>query len=98
MSTGLKEIKAGVPQGSVLVLVLYLLHASEISHFESKMVAGFTDEVAILAVGSSNEDTTKIHKYLLTEFIDSVQRFQIKALRKALNPLCYIRNNTLIES
>jgi len=54
----LKEIKAGVPQGSVLGPVLYLLFTSDLSKLENNIVATFADDTAILAVGSSNEGST----------------------------------------
>jgi hypothetical protein len=55
----LKEIKAGVPQGSVLGPVLQLLYMSNLLMPENNTVATFTDDRAILAVGHSNEEVTK---------------------------------------
>ena len=54
----LKEIKAGVPQGSVLGPVLYLLYTSDFPKLECSIVATFADDTAILAVGSSNDEST----------------------------------------
>jgi hypothetical protein len=54
----LKEIKAGVPQGSVLGPVLYLLYTSDLPKLENSIVATFPDDTAILAVGSSNKEST----------------------------------------
>ena len=54
----LKEIKAGVPQGSALGPVLYLLYTSDLLKLENSIVATFADGTAILAVGSSNEEST----------------------------------------
>jgi len=56
----LKEIQAGVPQVSVLGPVLYLLYASDLPVLESSTVATFADNTAILAIGSSNEESTDI--------------------------------------
>jgi hypothetical protein len=53
----LKEIKAGVPQGSVLGPVLYLLYTSDLPKLENSIVATFADDTAISAVGSSNEES-----------------------------------------
>ena len=54
----LKEIKAGMPQGSVLGPVLYLLYTSDLPKLENSTVASFADDTAILAVGSNNEEST----------------------------------------
>ena len=53
-----KEIKAGVPQGIVLGPVLYVLYTSDLPKLENNSVATFAEDTAILAVGSSNEEST----------------------------------------
>ena len=55
----LKEIKAEVPQGSVLGPVLYLLYTSDIPKLENSIVATFAYDAAILTAGSSNEESTE---------------------------------------
>jgi hypothetical protein len=47
-----------VPQGIVLGPVLYLLYTSDLQNLENSIVATFADDIAILAVGSSNEEST----------------------------------------
>ena len=54
----LKEIKAGVPQGSVLGPVLHLLYTSDLPELENSIVATFANDTAILAVGNRNEEST----------------------------------------
>jgi hypothetical protein len=54
----LKEIKAGIPQGSVLGPLLYLLYTSDLPKLENNILAMFANDTAILAVGSSNEEPT----------------------------------------
>jgi retron-type reverse transcriptase len=49
----LKEIKAEVPQGSVLGPVLYLLYTSDLPELGNSTVATFADDTAILAVGTT---------------------------------------------
>ena len=50
----LKEIEAGVPQGSVLGPVLYLLYTSDLPNLETSTVAAFAGDIATLIIGSSN--------------------------------------------
>ena len=70
----LKEINAGVPQGSVLGPVLYLLYTSDLPKLENNTVATFADDTAILAVGSSNEEATE----KLQTAIDQMQKWTKK--------------------
>jgi hypothetical protein len=59
----IKEIKAGVPQGSVLGPILYLLYTWDIPQIEDITTATFADDTAILAVGYSSEEmTTKLQE------------------------------------
>lgn len=55
----LKQIKAGVPQGSVLGPVLYLLYTCDIPKLENNTLATFADDTAILAVGNNNIESTE---------------------------------------
>lgn len=54
----LKEIGAGVPQGSVLTPVLYLLYTRDIPNEKNTVVAMYADDTAILSLGSSTEEAT----------------------------------------
>lgn len=59
----LKEIHAGVPQGSVLGPVLYLLYTCDIPQPSDATIATFADDTAILAIDESvDKSTTKLQK------------------------------------
>lgn len=55
----LREILAGIPQKSVLGLVLYLLYTSDLLTFEQYVVATFANDTAIMAVGDNVIETTE---------------------------------------
>lgn len=52
----LKDIQAGVPQGSVLGPVIYLLYTSDIPELEHRTIATFADDTAVMAVGDTHEE------------------------------------------
>jgi hypothetical protein len=54
----LKEIKAGVPLGSVLGPVLYLLYTRDVTQTAHTKIATFADDTAIMAVGENIEEAT----------------------------------------
>lgn len=54
----LREVNAGVPQGSVLGPVLYLLYTSDLPEMDDVMVATFADDTALLAVGQNVDIST----------------------------------------
>jgi hypothetical protein len=58
----LKEIKAGVPQGSVLGPILYLLYTSDLPDLGNNTVATFVDDTAILSVGQATRNLQGSYK------------------------------------
>jgi hypothetical protein len=59
----LKPMKTGVPQGSMLGPVLYLIHTSDLPQPEGTTVATFADDTVIMAVGGDvKEATTKLQR------------------------------------
>lgn len=53
----MKEIRAVIPQGSVLRPILYLLYTSNVPQTEITMMATFADDMAIFVVGENTSDT-----------------------------------------
>jgi hypothetical protein len=59
----LKEIRAGVPQGSVLGPALYLLYISDLLETLNFTIAIFADDTAVVATGNTlDESTTKLQR------------------------------------
>jgi hypothetical protein len=56
--SGLKPVKAGVPQGGVLSPVLYVIYTSDLPQPEGTTLATFADDIAIMAVGGEVEEAT----------------------------------------
>lgn len=57
-SSSLRQIAAGVPQGSVLASTLYTLYTADIPHNKDVMVATFADDTAYLAKGINTRYAT----------------------------------------
>lgn len=74
----LKDIKAGVPQGSVLGPILYLLYTSDLPTLENNTVATFADDTAILAVGKDNEESTQNLKLTVNQIHSWTKQWRIK--------------------
>ena len=59
----LKDIKAGVPQGSILGPILYLLYTSDLPEMENIKVATFADDTSLMATGRNIvESTSKLQE------------------------------------
>jgi len=54
-----QRVKDGVPKGSVLCPILYLLYKSNLPQPEEATVTTFADDTAIMAVGDSVKETTE---------------------------------------
>lgn len=74
----LKEISAGVPQGSVLGPILYLLYTRDIPVNENSVMATFADDTAILAVDKGVETATMKLQHAVNRVRDWTQRWRIK--------------------
>lgn len=69
--TDLRPIGAGVPQGSVLGPVLYVLYTCDIPILEHNTIATFADDTAVLAVGSTHDESTR----KLQSSVDQISRW-----------------------
>lgn len=74
----LKRILAGVPQGSVIGPVLYLLFTRDIPSSHNTLLGTFADDTAILAVGKSLEDSTRKLQNAVNTIVDWTHRWRIK--------------------
>jgi hypothetical protein len=54
--SGSNQIKAGVPQGSALGPILYLLYTSDIPTTEDTLLATFAEDTAVLTKGTGFEE------------------------------------------
>jgi hypothetical protein len=71
-------MKAGVPQGSALGPVLYLLHTSDLPTPENNTVATSADDTAILAVGNSTEEASEKLQQAVNQINNWTKRWRVK--------------------
>lgn len=102
----IKQIKAGVPQGSVLGPVLYLLYTCDIPVLENNTIATFADDTAIMAVGVTHEEAVEKLQAAINDVYDWTKKWRIKLnesksthidftnKKNAYHPV-YINNNVI---
>ena len=74
----LRKIQAGVPQGSVLGPVLYLLYTRDMPTFEKNIIATFADDTAIMAIGNNNNESTEKLQAAITKVQSWTRIWRIK--------------------
>jgi retron-type reverse transcriptase len=74
----LKLIKAGVPQGSVLEPVLHLLYVNNIPTTLYSTTATFADDTAVVAIGESDENSTKKLQSAINKIAIWTKKWRIK--------------------
>jgi hypothetical protein len=74
----LKKINAGVPQGSVLGPILYLLYTRDLPITDEGTVATFADDTAIMAIGKNVKEATEKLQKATNEISNWTKRWRIK--------------------
>lgn len=74
----MKKIGTGVPQGSILGPVLYLLYTSDLPEPPNSVIATFADDTAILAVADTEEQAITKLQQALNEINRWASVWQIK--------------------
>ncbi len=73
-----KEIRAGVPQGSVLAPTLYSIYTADIPEPKGVMVGTFADDTAYLATHTDPEKATTILQSAITKLESWLDTWKIK--------------------
>lgn len=74
----IKQIKAGVPQGSVLGPILYLLYTCDIPETKNSIIATFADDTAIMATGVTHKEAVEKVQIAINAITDWTKKWRIK--------------------
>ena len=76
--SNLKPINAGVPQGSILGPILYVLFTSDLPVPRNSVIATFADDTCILAVGENEDQATQKLQASLDNIVEWTAKWRIK--------------------
>lgn len=76
--SNLKEIRAGVPQGSVLGPILYLLYTSDLPTPVDTIVATFADDTALLVAEKDQETSLRKLQMACNSVVNWTKQWRIK--------------------
>ena len=76
--SNLFPISAGVPQGSILGPLLYLLFTSDVPTSNEYVTATFADDTALLAIGKTPEESTNTLQTAINEVSNWTKKWRIK--------------------
>lgn len=102
--SSLKDIKAGVPQGSILGPILYLIYTSDLPAMENIKVATFADDTSLMATGRDIVESTSKLQYANDSISNWCNQWKIKlneaksvhinfTLKRVVNPPAVTLNN-----
>lgn len=105
----LQPIKSGVPQGSVLDTLLYLLFIADLPTTQLSIIGTFADNTTILAIYKNPEAATrnlqinidKIHKWLKTWWITTNEQKSVHVtftLNKETCPTVKLNNKEIPQA
>lgn len=93
--SNLRDINAGVPQGSVLGPLLYLIYTSDLPTSDSITTGTFADDTAILASHQDPIEATKLLQNGLNDISNWLKKWRIKANEnKSINVTFTLKKGT----